>query len=121
MMNGFQFNWLHWTLAGLAAIFVLLLLIRPRIASSYLRYTVLFLVATLILMPFVWLVCSSFKDKDVLNESMFLPPPLARSAADGKLHLNWSSQNINLGNFRTLFQPQASLQGPVSFWSYAIN
>src|SRR5262249_41129383 len=33
----------------------------------------------------------------------------------------WSSRTINLENFRVLFQPRATTQGPVSFWRYVLN
>jgi ABC-type glycerol-3-phosphate transport system permease component len=66
--------------------------------------------ALAVLAPFVWLVAAVFRDKSVLNEYMFFPPA-------GK----WSSETINLDNFRELFKGRPSLQGPVYFWEYVLN
>jgi ABC-type glycerol-3-phosphate transport system permease component len=103
-------NPLRGFLLGLVVVGVVLAIFSRRIARGYAQLVSLLLVATIILMPFAWLVCAAFKDKSVLNEHMFLPPP-------GKL----SSQTINLDNFRTLFTPQQSPQGPVSFWRHIVN
>jgi ABC-type glycerol-3-phosphate transport system permease component len=103
-------NGLHALLLALAAIFLLLLLKSREWASAYARITVLALAGTVMLMPFVWLICAAFKDKDVLNEYVFLPPP-------AKI----SSKTINLDNFRELFKPHDTTQGPVSFWRYIGN
>jgi ABC-type glycerol-3-phosphate transport system permease component len=62
------------------------------------------------LLPFAWLVCAAFKDRDVLNAYTFLPPIR-----------QWSSRTINLENFRVLFSPRATMQGPISFWRYVLN
>lgn len=62
------------------------------------------------LAPFFWLLCSAFKDKDVLMKYSFLPPP-------GEL----SAKTVNLSNFHDLFAPQDSLQGKVWFWQFIIN
>jgi multiple sugar transport system permease protein len=91
------------------AFFVMLPLSR-RIAMRYARFALLAVVGTVIMLPFVWLICASFKDKAVLNEYTFLPPP-------AKI----SSETINLDNFRTLFTPTPTVQGPVSFWRYVGN
>jgi ABC-type glycerol-3-phosphate transport system permease component len=106
-------NGLHYTLLGLAAVFVALFLLsprRPRLAFGYARYVVLSLAALVILMPFIWLVTAVFKDPAILNEHMFLPPP-------GE----WSSETINLRNFRELFTGRPSVQGMVYFWHHIIN
>jgi ABC-type glycerol-3-phosphate transport system permease component len=101
---------LHGILLALAAVFVCLLAVSRRAAVSYARLTVLLLVGTVMLMPFAWLVCAAFKDKDVLNEYTFLPPP-------EKI----STETINLENFQTLLAEKDTVQGPVSFWRYVGN
>ena len=69
-------NALHGLLLTLAGIFVVLLVIGARRAAfAYARVTTLLLVGTVMLMPFAWLICASFKDKNVLNEYACLPPP----------------------------------------------
>ena len=103
-------NVLHILLLGLLVIFVALVTIRPRIGWAFGRWTALVCIAVVMLLPFVWLVCAAFKDKDVLNEYAFLPPLSAIS-----------SKTINLENFRTLFAPQETTQGPIGFWRYIAN
>lgn len=84
--------------------------VRPRVAVFVGRWALLLCVAAVMLMPFVWLVCAAFKDKAVFNDSLFLP-------SFEKI----GSQTINLDNFRALFAPKQTTQGPVSFWRYVIN
>ena len=103
-------NALHWLLIALAAVFVLLLLVWPKKAGGYARFVVLCIAGTIVMMPFVWLVCAAFKDKSVFNEYTFLPPPA-----------EISSETINLDNFRTLLAAKDTVQGPVSFWRYVAN
>ena len=103
-------NDLRLTLLVLALIFVALLPISRRLAMAYGRLALLLCVATVMLSPFAWLVCASFKDKAVLNQYLFLPPPSMLSAS-----------TINLDNFRDLLKPRESMQGPVGFWRYAGN
>ncbi|HEY1685930.1 MAG TPA: carbohydrate ABC transporter permease [Tepidisphaeraceae bacterium] len=103
-------NFLQWTLIALAALFFVLLPFSRKAATLYLRFLLLTIAATLILMPFVWLICAAFKDKVVLNEYAFLPP----------VH-NWSSSTINLDNFRELMSDKATVQGNVSFVRYIFN
>jgi multiple sugar transport system permease protein len=100
----------HMLLIALAIVFVALLFLSRKIASWYARFALLALVGAVMLMPFAWLICAAFKDKDVLNEYMFLPPPQ-----------KISSTTINLDNFRTLFTDKATVQGPVNFWRYVGN
>src|SRR5688572_31194866 len=103
-------NALHWFLIVLALIWVALLFVSRRFAWSYARFAVLSLAAVVILMPFFWLICSAFKDREVLNKYTFLPP------------LNEiDSSTVNLDNFRTLFAEQQTVQGPVRFWRYVAN
>lgn len=103
-------NWLQGAILAFIVIGVALLPIRPRWAFGYARTISLLLVCTLMLLPFVWLVCAAFKDKSVLNEFTFLPPPS-----------QISSETINFENFRTLLEAKDSPQGPVSFWRYVAN
>ena len=103
-------NALQWTLLGAAAVFVALLPVSRRWAVRYGRFAVLTFVAALMLAPFAWLVCSTFKDPAVLNEYSFLPPP-------DKI----SDDTINLTNLRTLLAPADSVEGPISFWRYVGN
>ncbi len=107
-------NALHWTLLTLTGVFVLLYVLLParghRAAWVYLRYLVLSLAAVLMLAPFAWLVCAAFKDRDVLMEYTFLPPPS-----------QWLSGALNLESFRELFRPHTSVQGTIYFWRYILN
>jgi ABC-type glycerol-3-phosphate transport system permease component len=103
-------NALHLFLFLAAGVFVVLLAVSQRAAWGYARVTTLSLAAIVILMPFVWLICSAFKDKSVLNEYTFLPPI-------DKIN----SSTINLDNFRQLFAEQQTVQGPVRFWRYVAN
>jgi ABC-type glycerol-3-phosphate transport system permease component len=45
-----------------------------------------------------------------MNQYAFLPPPSKISA-----------QTINLSNFRDLFSPTLTRDGPISFWRYVVN
>ncbi|MGC1479093.1 MAG: carbohydrate ABC transporter permease [Chthoniobacterales bacterium] len=92
--------------AGFVAVWVL----ARRWALTYLRYVILAAVACLILAPFAWLIAAAFKDPDVLNEFVFFPPIS-----------EWSSETINLKNFRELFTPKESLQGTLYFWVIIAN
>lgn len=106
-------NRLHTFLLCLAALFVILYAFqpkRPRIAFTYLRYIVLILIAAMVMAPFFWLICSAFKDPDVLMKYTFLP----------KLS-EWSKETINLKNFAELFKSQPSMEGKVYFWQYITN
>lgn len=103
-------NGVRLLLLVLTAVFVLLLPVSRRLAVRYARVALLLLVGTVIMLPFVWLVCASFKDKAVLNEYTFLPPPSEMSPA-----------TVNLDNFRNLLADKQTVQGPVSFWRYMFN
>jgi ABC-type glycerol-3-phosphate transport system permease component len=103
-------NGLQVSLVGLLAIFVVLLPFSRNAAWAYARITTLLIVGTVMLLPFAWLICASFKDSSVLNEYTFLPPA-------GKI----SPETVNLGNFRKLFTDKDTVQGPVSFWRYVWN
>ncbi|MBC8107167.1 MAG: carbohydrate ABC transporter permease [Anaerolineae bacterium] len=97
-------------LVALVVLFFIVLAISPRGAWSYARVATLLIVGTVMMLPFVWLVCAAFKDKTVMNEFTFLPPP-------GKI----SSETVNLNNYRTLFEAKPSVKGPVVFWQYIVN
>ncbi|HEU4583579.1 MAG TPA: carbohydrate ABC transporter permease [Polyangiaceae bacterium] len=107
-MNGLQI-----TLLVLFGIFPLLYLRspkQPRLAWSYLRGLVLTLVSIAVLSPFVWLVAAAFKDSSVMNEYTFFPP-LEK----------WSTETLNLKNFRRLFAGEMSVKGMVYYWQYLLN
>ena len=104
-MNGLQIF-----LLVLAGIFVVLLPISRHAAFKYARLAVLILVATVMLTPFAWLVCSAFKDTNIMNQYAFLPPPS-----------QISSHTVNFSNFRGLFAPTLTRDGPISFWRYVVN
>jgi ABC-type glycerol-3-phosphate transport system permease component len=62
------------------------------------------------LSPFAWLLAACLKDRTVLNEYVFFPPPT-----------EWSRQTMNFDNFERLFQGRTSVQGKVYFWQYVLN
>jgi ABC-type glycerol-3-phosphate transport system permease component len=97
-------------LLTLLSIFIVLLALRRALAWSYGRVVLLALVGAIMLAPFIWLVCAAFKDKDALNKYTFLPPPS-----------EISPKTVNLDNFRELFIPTQSINGPVPFWRYLFN
>ncbi|MFO7178126.1 MAG: carbohydrate ABC transporter permease [Pseudomonadota bacterium] len=83
---------------------------NPKLALAYLRWVALGIAAILVLAPFVWLIAAVFKDRAVLNEYVFFPPPS-----------EWSEKTVNLGNLRRLFAGDDTVQGKVFFWQYVIN
>jgi ABC-type glycerol-3-phosphate transport system permease component len=106
-------NALQITLLVLFGIFPLLYLRspkQPKLAWSYLRGLLLTLACIAVLSPFVWLVAAAFKDRSVMNEYTFFPP------LD-----KWSSETMNLKNFRRLFAGEMSVKGMVYFWQYLLN
>lgn len=106
-------NSIHTTLIFFGSIYIILRWIYPKkneIANAYLRYILLGMAAFLILCPFAWLVCSVFKDADVLMKYTFLPPLK-----------EWSFETLNLDNFKTLLGGEDTVQGKVYFWEYVIN
>ena len=66
--------------------------------------------ALLVLTPFAWLVAAAFKSKDAFAQWLFFPPVN-----------EWTSGALTLENFRELFRPQPSPQGPVTFGRYVFN
>lgn len=97
-------------LLALALVFVLSFFMSRRWAWSYARLIALILVGTLMMLPFIWLICAAFKDKSVLNEYTFLPPPA-----------ELSRETVNVDNFKVLFGESQTVQGPVTFWRYLLN
>jgi ABC-type glycerol-3-phosphate transport system permease component len=105
-----QINAIHWILLALLLTFIALLPISKKRAVGFGRVVVLSIVGLVMVLPFVWLVCAAFRDKNSFNEYTFLPPPS-----------QMSTEKVNLNNFRELFQPRDSVQGPVYFWRYIVN
>ena len=106
-------NWLQITLIVLFAVFPVLYLRspgKPRLAWSYLRGLVLTLASIAVLSPFAWLLAAAFKDKSVFNEYIFFPPPS-----------EWSTETMNLDNFRKLFAGETSVKGTIYYWQYLLN
>lgn len=125
-------------LVVLALIFFVLLAFSVRTAFSYARVATLIIVGTVMMLPFAWLTCAAFKDKTVMNEYTFLPPPsLWRTptvmrdekrvpvallpATDKPAPDDVTKSTVNLGNYRTLFESKPTVRGPVRFWQYIVN
>jgi ABC-type glycerol-3-phosphate transport system permease component len=105
-------NGVRLTLLAAAAIAALLFAVdrrRPRLAGRYARLVVLAFFAAAFLAPFAWIICASFKDREVLLQYAFLPP------------LSTWAKTINLDSFRKLFEPRTSLSGTIVFWQYLLN
>lgn len=106
-------NLIHYILIAAVLVYFGLLFWAPRrgrTANRYLAGVFLVIAAALVLTPFVWLVCSVFKDKSVLMQYSFLPPIS-----------EWSAETLNFDNFKTLFAGDESAQGKVYFWQYIVN
>lgn len=133
MVHVFGLNWLQMSLLVLLTIFFVLVAIRPKWGWTYGRVTLLTLVATVILLPFFWLLSASVKDKDYLNEFVFLPPP-------GTWFKEWKRDvkpdstpeeiasadkvlkpSLSTDSFKTLFKPNETVEGPISFSRHIIN
>ena len=105
-------NELHWLLVVLFALFVVLRLGLPRhsrLPFDYLRYTVLTLVALVVLAPFAWLVCGAIKTPGAFMEHTFLPKPS-----------EWPTA-LSTQNFVRLFEPRPTPTGTVYFWRHILN
>lgn len=103
-------NPVRWVIVVALAIFVALLIFAPKRAIGFARFAILSMTGALMVIPFVWLACSAFKDSEVLMQYTFLPP--------------WSEisrKTVNLTNFETLFSDEQTVQGPVNFWRYFCN
>lgn len=135
-------NALQWTIVGLATAFALVFPFSRKRAYTFGRVSTLLAVCAVMLLPFVWLACAAFKDKAVLNEFSFLPPPstwrgeFVHRDHDGKSELTPVSAlpagdvakpdelipgTINANNFRELFHKDENAKDPISFWRYVIN
>ena len=104
---------LHFLLIGAAVALAVAWFAGPRHPHRLLggvRYALLIAAAAVVVTPFAWLVCAVFKPTSTLMQHAFLPP-LAE----------WGSDTFTLDNFRRLFVPRATLQGPVGFQQYLIN
>jgi len=117
-------NLLQIFLLSLVAIFVVLLALRPRLAWGYARLAVLSVVGTVMILPFIWLVCAAFKHPNVMNNSMFLPP--INTWADPQTISVQGKQvtgtTVGLANFKRLFEPKVTVGGgSISFWRYIVN
>jgi ABC-type glycerol-3-phosphate transport system permease component len=133
-------NGLQWTIVAFACAFALIFPLSRKNAYTFGRVSALLAVCAVMLLPFVWLACAAFKDRAVLNEFTFLPPAhtwrgdFVRADVDGVGQLVPAASvpgdkkpadvihgTINFDNFRTLFEPKATTQGPVTFWRYLAN
>ena len=123
---------LQWFVLLLGAGFVVLLFAGRRFAWSYARWSTLIVVAIVMLLPFAWLAAAAFKDASVLNEYTLLPPPSKwvgeHAMVEGKVVPADEAPpeaarftTLNTKNFETLFAPQQSTQGTVTFWRYLTN
>lgn len=106
-------NLMH--VAGLAVLVVFLVLFlqnprNPRAALTFMRYALLVTAGLLFLSPFLWLICSAFKNKEVAYDYTFLPP--ART---------WLHGGLTLANFTELFKPSIVAGGRIYFWQYLFN
>ena len=109
-MNNTHLTFLFFGFVFLFLYFVPFMPRGKQIALVYLRYLVLASIAALILAPFFWLICSAFKDPEVLMAYTFLPPVA-----------EWSSQTINFSNLKKLFEKEETLEGAIYFWQYVVN
>ena len=125
---------------ALIGVFVVLFFLARRWAWTYARLATLLVVAAVMLLPFAWLAAAAFKDAKVLNEYALLPPPtqwvgeqvlvdgkveplasLPKDLAAAAVEKGDAFATLNADNFRTLFTPRQTSQGPVSFWRYVLN
>ncbi len=61
-------NTIHWIILGCVGLFVVLLFVRASFALSFARMAVLLSTGAIMLAPFIWRVCSVFKDPQVLMQ-----------------------------------------------------
>lgn len=106
-------NAIHWFLILLVVLYFLIRFAVPRgraLAGVYLRMILLGVAAFLVLVPFAWLLCAVFKDRNVMMQHTFLPP-----------FSEWSAETLNFKNFINLFAGEDTVQGRVYFWEYIVN
>jgi multiple sugar transport system permease protein len=117
-------NSLHVVFLTLLAVVVLLLLVKPRLGLTVGRFAVLSVVGTIMLLPFIWLVCASFKHPNVLNQYLFLPP-ISEWSTPQELNVQGKiipGVTVGFSNFERLFEPRATVGGgTISFWRYILN
>lgn len=104
---------IHVVILSVVGVFALLYAKNPKnpaLALAFLRIALLVGASVVVLAPFAWLVCAAFKDKTVLNEYLFAPPPS-----------KWTAEYVNLSNLHELFAGKSTVQGPVYFWEYVLN
>ena len=102
---------IQYIIAGLAALILGLACVGPRgSALGLLRVALLTAAGALTLAPFAWLLCATIKDPSVMMAHTFLPPITS-----------WSSETINLTNFRLLFRGEPTAHGVITFWLYLAN
>lgn len=94
---------------GIAAVLAVFDPKRPRLVLRYLRFVALLSLAVMFLTPFAWVLTAVSKLGKVLMEYLFLPP------------VSLWSETLSFDNFRKLFLPRNTLQGPVVFWQYMLN
>ena len=135
-------NSLQWFIVGLLVAFAAIFPLSHKRAITFGRVAALLSVCTVMLLPFVWLACAAFKDRAVMNEFTFLPPPSTWRAEhvhrdmDGKMEIVRVADlkpgdvpkpddvipgTVNANNFRKLFETKVTTTGPVTFWRYVAN
>ena len=95
---------------GLVGVFLVLVVLRRRWASTYARLATLSIVAFVMLLPFAWLTCAAIKDRSIWTTYTFLPPVRLIGP-----------KTINGANFAKLFEPRGTLQGPIRFSRFIAN
>ena len=68
----------------------------PSKKSKYITHAVLILLATVVLLPYAWLLVASLKTQEDFFSGMFFPP------GDGFLGIAWGS--LTIGNYTKLFE-----------------
>ena len=102
---------IQYIIAGLTALILGLACVGPRgSALGLVRVALLTAAGALTLAPFAWLLCATIKDPSVMMAHTFLPPITS-----------WSSETINLTNFRLLFRGEPTAHGVITFWLYLAN
>ncbi len=120
-------NWLLWSMLGLLAMFIGMMFVSQRYAWRFAGTVTLLSVSAIFLLPFFWLVCAAFKDKDALNEYTFLPP-VSHWVSGYKPEVSTPASleraqrgDLNFDNFTELFTTRQTSQGPVRFERYICN
>ena len=129
--EGWHFSLIHVIILLAILVYIGLRMIPGKgwkIAPAYLRVVLLLAAAFLTLTPFVWLICSAFKSKEVMMTYTFLPAwnHEIKDAATGEVKeiVHWFGPNgtLTLDNFRRLLTDTfLTPHGPVYFWEYIVN